>query len=70
MTRGQVAQSSTAYIGLLLSLVAAAATNLAIVLGETAAHQFKIEVTCLKIKEYAPEYRDPSRIPRPPRPRF
>ena len=38
--------------------------------GETAAHQFKIEVTCLEIKEYTPEYRDPSRIPLPPRPRF
>ena len=38
--------------------------------GETAAHQFKIEVSCLKIKEYAPEYRDRSRIPRPPRPHF
>ena len=38
--------------------------------GETAAHQFTIEVICLKINEYTPGYRDPSRIPRPPRPRF
>lgn len=33
--------------------------------GETVAHQFTIEVTCPKIKEYTPDYRDPSRIPLP-----
>jgi hypothetical protein len=37
--------------------------------GETARHQFKIEVTCPHITEFTPEYRDPNRIPRP-RPSF
>jgi hypothetical protein len=35
--------------------------------GETAAHQFKIDVACPKITEYTPGYRPPGRIPRPPR---
>jgi hypothetical protein len=35
--------------------------------GETAWHQFKIDVTCPTIKEYTSEHRPPPNIPRPPR---
>jgi Mycobacterium 19 kDa lipoprotein antigen len=35
--------------------------------GETARHQFKIDVTCSTIKEYTSEHRPPPNIPRPPR---
>jgi hypothetical protein len=35
--------------------------------GETAWHQFKIDVTCPTIKEYTSERRPPPNIPRPPR---
>jgi len=35
--------------------------------GEPAWHQFQIDVTCLEINEYTPDYQRGSRIPRPPR---
>ena len=37
---------------------------------EKEGHQFKFEVTCLEIREYAPGPNDRTRIPRPPRPHF
>ena len=38
--------------------------------GEKEGHRFEFEVSCPKITEYAPEYHDRTRIPRPPRPQF